>query len=215
VNNLIYHGFSDKFGASRGLSEVDDITFLKNNIVDCIDVVKTSIVDEKKGTDYFVYLNGGAKIKVDAKNREVGAKKFWKYGEPELACETWSMVPTDSFIGKIGWTLDSTSQTDLVLYTFDSSDSEYWYLIPFQHLRMAFAKYKGEWTKKYKELPQFSKEGTKRWKSMCVFVPVNTVISAVSEFLVFPASKVHEKTNISTLDIYKENSQRCLLEYVL
>jgi len=41
---------------SRGKPEKDDMTILKNNIIGCIDVIKTSENEDKKGIDYIAYL---------------------------------------------------------------------------------------------------------------------------------------------------------------
>jgi hypothetical protein len=68
---------------------------------------------------------------------------------------------------------------DCVLFTFDPGDCANVYLLPFQHLRMAFRRHCSEWSVVYDRKKQSS--GT--WQSECVFVPVPCVLDAVVEVM--------------------------------
>jgi len=210
--NIIVHDFTQKYEFSRGKSEQDDIIILKNNIVGCVDVIKTSKRDDKKGIDYKAYLAGGAELKIDAKNREKGASKFWKYGEPELALETWSAHPSKTRpLGKPGWTVDDSKEVDLILYKFDISDSMLVYLLPFQHLRWCFLKNLDKWISSYGEKVQFSNG----WKSKCVFVPANSVIDAIQDISILSLGSLNnDKSTKFFICNDKMQKQQMLLDYV-
>ena len=168
------YNFAAKLENSRGSSEKIDLTVLKDCIDGCLSVIKTDVEIDKKGIDYIAELRSGATINIDAKTRESGCSKYWTNG-PELALETWSVMPTKVSSGKVGWTLSEKSNVDLILYTYDISDSDTFYLLPFQHLRMSFRKNYNMWKTKYKTAQQSS--GT--WTSQCMFVPAIVVLEAI------------------------------------
>lgn len=195
---------------SRGNPEKDDMTILKNNIIGCIDVIKTSKTEDKKGIDYIAYLSGGARIRIDAKNRRRGARKMWKYGEPELALETWSKHPYKTKPGgEPGWTVTEKKEVDLILYNFDISDSDKVYLVPFQHLRLSFLRNYDKWISCYGETQQ----GNKGYISRCVFVPASIVIEAIKEVSVIPRDSYNNIGNV-TCFVQSHEKQRVLFDYV-
>lgn len=162
-----------------GEREKIDCDNIKKIIPACVSVVKTDIESDKAGIDYIATLNNGASIGIDAKAREAGVSRFWKYGEPELALEKWSVCPSSKNTGKIGWTLNTTSNVDLILFTFAPEDSQKIFLLPFQHLRMAFYKFGKKWQERYGEKIQSSGE----WKSSAIFVPVSVVIDGIKDVI--------------------------------
>lgn len=91
---------------------------------------------------------------------------------PELALETWSVCNS-----KIGWTLDKTKLTHYTFHTWHPSDCLTAFLLPFQLLRVAFARYRAPWERIYKP----KKEPNKGWDSECMFVPVSVVLDAIRE----------------------------------
>jgi hypothetical protein len=114
---------------------------------------------------------------IDAKARERGASKYWKYGQPEFALERYSICPSvDNPDGKAGWTLNESTDVDMILYTFAPEDCNMFYLIPFQFLRMAFHHHCREWEREYGV--KFQSSGT--WRSQAVFVPASVVLAAVN-----------------------------------
>ena len=169
------HDFAERLAYSQGEHINSDIEFLKKIIPACVEVTKTDVETDKKGIDYFVKLRDGAVIGIDVKNRDKGASKFWEYGEAELALERWSVCPDDNNKGKIGWTLSVETNVDFILYTFDKSDWDKSYLLPYQLLRMAFIHNGSNWKDKYGYKYQSSYE----WKSSSIFVPASIVIDAI------------------------------------
>ena len=180
------HSFVEKLNYSLGEHEKLDCEILKKIIPGCISVIKTNIEVDKTGIDYVATLSGGAKIGIDAKTREEGASHFWKYNEPELALESWSVVPTRYKPGKIGWTLSNASNVDLILFTFSPKDSREIYLLPFQHLRAAFWTYGREWMRCY----GYKTQNSGLWKSCAVFVPASVVIDGIKDIILGKAAIV-------------------------
>lgn len=169
------HDFQQNLEYSLGAQEKFDINILKK-IFNIDDIQKTTVEVDKTGIDYIATLRRGGTINIDAKTRKPGASKFWDYGEPDLALEIYSSIPDGSYPGKIGWTLNEASEVDYVLYTFDKSDSDKFYFLPFQLLRNGFRQRYNEWTKKY-----FKKyQPNKGYLSQAVFVPASVVIAEIN-----------------------------------
>lgn len=125
---------------------------------------------DKSGVDYIATLKNGAQILIDAKTRMKGCSKYWK-GEPELALEMWSVKEQR----KIGWTLKEDTQCDYILYTFPKEDSDRYYFIPFQLLRIAFLKNGRNWYSTYGSKLQLNHS----YHSEAIFVPASVVLQAV------------------------------------
>jgi len=172
--------FTKKLAYSQGRRLQTDLDTLSVLIDGCIDIRKTDTATDKNGIDYIAKLRGGTSIGIDAKTREPGCSEYWKYNEPELAPEIWSVMPGGKYgipreRAKCGWTLDESKTTDYVFCTFDPVDTDHCYLLPFQLYRMAFRRNVRVWRENYKAAIQDS--GT--WQSMCVFVPVHIVLDAI------------------------------------
>lgn len=173
------HDFKQKLEYSLGERQAFDIDILKDCFFNCVEVKKTDSTMDRQGIDYVAKLSGNALINIDAKTREKGASKYWRYNEPELALETWSVIPTQTNVGKYGWTVSDSSQVDYILYTFDKSDTDKFYLLPFQLLRTSFIKNKNIWCNKYVRKKQYSRG----WQSEAVFVPASVVISEINKLM--------------------------------
>ena len=169
------HDFQQKLEYSLGSHETFDIGILKK-IFEIDDIRKTDPVIDRTGIDYIATLRRGGIINIDAKTREPGASRFWRYGEPELALEIYSVVPTATNSGKTGWTLNEESDVDYILYTFDRSDSDKFYFLPFQLLRNGFRQRYSEWTRKYYRKYQQNYG----WMSEAVFVPASVVLDEIN-----------------------------------
>lgn len=171
------YDFKTQLAFSRGVRESVDIDTIRKMIDGCQSVIKTNEQDDRAGIDYIAKLRRGADILIDAKARAGEIKKYWKNG-PEVALETWSVIPSSSCpLGKAGWTLSEQKQTDLILFTFDPVDTNECFLVSFQLLRMAFRRNVEQWKKTYKVQPQSSGA----WQSECVFVPYVVVEQALMQ----------------------------------
>jgi len=174
------HDFGSKLRASRGIRELTDIETLRDMIPGCVSVIKTDEQTDRNGVDYIATLRRGAQILIDAKTREPGASRYWNGGGPELALEIWSVRPGGKYNtprerAKVGWTLCEAKETDMIYYTFDPSDCFDVFLLPFQHLRIAFRQNWPIWSKRYLSKTQDSFT----WESLCIFVPANEVLKAI------------------------------------
>lgn len=170
------HDFNEKLAFSQGARRLTDLMILKQAIPGCVEVRKTGYKEDLKGVDYVAVLKGGAEIGIDAKARERGASKYWKTREAELALEIWSVFPCGENTSKIGWTLSDSSNVDLILYTFDPSDWDKCYLLPYQMLRIAFIRNREDWEKRYSKKMQDSGN----WYSQALFVPASVVLKAIN-----------------------------------
>ena len=171
------HDFNQKLQFSLGEREKFDIGLLKEAICGCVSVEKTDVEMDRGGVDYVAVLRKGARILIDAKARERGASRYWKDGEPELALEKWSVVKNGWQEGVAGWTPKESNPADMILYTFDPADTKMFYLLPFQHLRMAFVHNMKHWQERY----QTKRQDSGNWQSEAVFVPASVVIDAVTK----------------------------------
>lgn len=180
------HCFDANLAFSLGERGAIDLEVIKQSIPGCVSVIKTDTEIDKTGIDYVATLRRGATINIDAKTRKPNSSKYWCNGEPELALEKWSVVPDNKCAGKVGWTLSESSQLDMVLYTFDKTDSDQFYLIPFQNLRTAFIRNMPQWAAKYGWKRQRSEGWTifNNWKSEAMFVPASVVIEAVKQTMI-------------------------------
>lgn len=171
----VVNHFQDKLVFSLAERQTFDKDVLKQAIAGCVQVNKTDDATDRTGVDYIATLSEGARIYIDAKARMKGASRYWKHNEPELALETWSVIPYRDNPGKVGWTLSESSEVDMILYTFDPSDCKYFYLLPFQHLRLTFIDKLDEWKHKYGTMT----ERSNGWMSEAIFVPASVVIGAI------------------------------------
>lgn len=172
------HDFDEKLAYSRGVRESSDIDVLRQLIVGCVEIEKTTIEQDKSGVDYIAVLRSGAKVLVDAKTRTPGCSVYWKQG-PELALETWSVFPTKERKGKTGWTLSEKTEVDYILFTFSPGDTNSVFLYPFQLLRISFRRNLAKWKKKYK----VDKQNSGDWRSECIFVPESIVWESIREVM--------------------------------
>ena len=163
--------WNEKLAYSLAAQQDFDISLLKNHIPHCESITKTDIALDKSGVDYIATLSDGAQILIDAKTRIKGASKYWKFGEPELALEVYSVVETQ----KLGWTLNDSTNVDYILYTFDKSDADVYYFIPFQLLRKVFWENGRNWVDAY----GLKIQSSDCWQSTAVFVPASIVLKSV------------------------------------
>ena len=150
----------------------------------CVRVERANKTHDLRGVDYYAELESGIRLGIDTKTRSPGCSAYWATDEPEIALETWSEVPANGASGRIGWTLDQSKITDLVLYTYPPQDCDRCYLFGFHHLRAAFHANGRDWVLDYKCAKQKTEENGRSWQSECVFVPVTIVQAAIQRISV-------------------------------
>lgn len=190
------YDFQERLQFSKGARQESDLATIMALLDGCVSVTANDVEGNDNGIDYIATLRRGTQVLIDAKAREKGCSRYWKNMQPELAIETWSVMPggrfnTPSRNAKAGWTLDESKMTDMILYTFDSADCSTAFLFPFQSLRMAARRMVKHWIRRYKVDVQTSGN----WQSEAVFVPASEVISAM------------ETTFSATVDFYEATPQ--------
>lgn len=176
---MIYD-FQERLEFSKGARQSTDLETIASLLDGCRSVVAAPKSLDVQGVDYIATLRRGAEVYIDAKTRTKGCSRYWRFGEPELAIEKWSVMPAQACPqGKTGWTLDEAKVTDMVLYTFDKSDSPYAYLLPFQSLRMAARRMIEVWMQIYKVDRQTSNQSGRTYHSQAVLVPASVVFAAI------------------------------------
>lgn len=179
------YGFGERLQFSMGERSATDIQTLRKMITGATSVSAAPKQLDLMGVDYIATLGGNdgkppALVNVDIKRRQRGSRKYWNRGwEPDLALEHWSVLPENGFAGKIGWTLNESSITDLVLFTFDAEDTNNCYLLGFQPLRIAFRRHFYEWRDRFGGVKEQSSNGRK-WKSAAICVPATAVLDGIA-----------------------------------
>lgn len=196
------YDFAERLAFSHGRRAGVDTHTLKDLIPGCVEVRKNDVTKNDRGVDFIATLRGGAELNIDHKARDVGCSRYWRYvqpelalgfgegtspqsmtggREPELSLETWSVCPEHGGSGVAGWTLDESKLTDYTYHTFDLSDSDEVFLLPFQLLRMAFRNNHKTWCEAFRVERQVtpSEKGRNGWTSECVFVPAWCVVDAI------------------------------------
>jgi hypothetical protein len=171
------YSFDERLMFSKGARQGSDLETIAAILDGCVSVSVASVEMDKLGVDYIATLRKGAQVLIDAKTREKGCSRYWR-GQPELAIEIWSVMPGGKYgltCGKTGWTLDEAKITDAILYTFDPSDSETVFLLPFQHLRLAARRNVNRWASRYK----VDIQDNRSWESQAVFVPASEVVECI------------------------------------
>lgn len=177
------YDFDERLDFSMGARKASDSDTIMALLDGCKSVRANDCAGNDNGIDFIATLRGGSEVNIDVKTRESGCSKYWK-SEPELAIEKWSVMPggvcsTSIENAKAGWTIDESKATDMILYTFDFSDSSTAYLLPFQSLRMAARRMLPIWFQKFKVDIQTSKRNGRKWQSQAVFVPASEVVKSM------------------------------------
>lgn len=175
------NNFDECLQYSLGEREKFDESLLKGHFPDYDIVVKTEEDDDRRGVDYFLIREDGSMITIDAKTRTAGAKKYWRFGEPELCLERYSVVENKT----VGWLLkDSPVHPDYILYTFDRQDTEFFYVVPYQQLRKVVYRHGKQWKDKYGIKEQPNTGFGHNYHSDAMFVPASVVLQAVKDEMV-------------------------------
>lgn len=174
---MTQYNFQERLNWSKGRAGSTDKQTIIQLLQGCVKVEEGNEIQDRNGIDFVAHLRRGAEVFIDVKRREKGVSRYWTSG-PELTIERWSVCPSDTMRGVLGWTLDERKQTDYVLYLFDRDDCDEAFLIPFQLLRLAYRNNGRDWHGAYR-VGRCSTDG--RYETESVFVPANVVLNAVGE----------------------------------
>ena len=181
---FVMNNFHQCLEYSLGAREKFDESLLIAHIPNCVSVKKTGLDLDRAGIDYIATLKDGATVTIDSKTRQPGVWKYWKYGEPELALEAYSIEEKRV----VGWLFKrSAVHPDYILYTFDRRDTDKFYFIPFILLkRAAFGNWKA-WERRY----GLTKQPNKGYTSTAIFVPASLVLKAVTDCMTGTVQQFH------------------------
>lgn len=169
--------FNECLEFSLGAREQFDFCILQSHIPKCERIEKTDIAMDKSGVDYIAHLRDGSTVTIDAKARKPGASRFWKNGEPDLALEQYSVCESKV----VGWLFkDSNIHPDYILFTFDKSDCDKYYFIPFVLLQKAAWRNWKRWERQF----QLLKQPNRGYHSSALFVPASIVCDAVKAVMI-------------------------------
>jgi len=146
------HEFTDLMKFSEG---VDTESGILDHILDSIPgasrIVRATKEEDKNGTDYWIHREHRLpSVSVDVKHRTVCPIEKW--GSNDACIETCSVYKNGKR-EKIGWTLDETKRTDLVVYTWPASNGRRYWIAPFPLLCKAAQQNWKEWRREYGEYP--------------------------------------------------------------
>lgn len=175
------YNFDERLAFSKGRVQESDEATLRGMFPESVSVEKTSADLDRAGVDYIVTLRRGGIVRVDAKTRSRGCRRWWQDGQPEVPMEIYSVRPGGKYnihpqAAKVGWTLDESKDVDLILFTFHPSDHEYAYARSFPLLRETFRRYFYRW-----RIYKHDIQDSERWESECRFVPLDVVDAAMYE----------------------------------
>lgn len=154
--------------SSEATASSDVSGILLKEVPGAVSVEQATTSDDRQGTDYWVTLQNGKRLSVDAKIRTED-----RFGD-DLALETWSVVEQQV----VGWSRDHMKQTDYVLWLW--KDTGRWRLVPFIMLCSSFARRWMHWSQKYKVANQrTTRPNGSCYHSQCVFVPTRVLWAAI------------------------------------
>lgn len=160
--------FNERVKFSQGVAHDASIeTIVLANVPGACKVIPAHKQNDRNGTDWWVEMQGGHWLSIDAKIRATD----WAARDPDpkddLALETFSVVEKQV----IGWTRNPQKRTDYVLWYW--VDTGRWCLISFPMLCQVFTDKWRQWTRQYQTARQFTPD--RGYHSECVFVPRHEV----------------------------------------
>ena len=139
------------------------------------DVVKATDREDRSGVDWWAVIPGRGRVGIDLKARQ-------SIDLGDLALETWSVCPTSSSPGRIGWARDHTKRCDYILFYFEKTGRHA--LLPFPMLCSVFSAEWVNWSGWDYPFPRHrqttTRQGVNAYESECLFVPADFVWSAIT-----------------------------------
>jgi hypothetical protein len=182
------HDFVERLNFSRHIDR--DMEEFLNYLVEIIpgasDWRRATEDEDKSGVDYWILRDHGLPpLAIDVKHREFDPIE--RFGSDDICIETTSIYVgpdkppwEDAYRKKVGWTLDATRRTDLIVYTWPLPNGRcgrrFW-VVYFPFLCYVALKYWRYWAAKYGEKIVYNNE----YKTLCIFVPRSEVEEAIRE----------------------------------
>lgn len=132
---------------------------------------RAQLDEDRRGTDFWAFRGPMlSPLSVDVKIREVDPLEKW--GKDDLAIEVWSAKETRS----LGWSLNDSKQTDLVLWVFPTGR---YVMMPFGALVKVCQAHIREWCGRYERHAQTTAHLGRTYTSEHIFVPRRVLFDAL------------------------------------
>lgn len=159
-------------GISRADQATPDLTpIFKSSIPNFVWYCRAHVDEDRRGCDYWIFRGNLHPLRVDVKIRDVDPIETM--GTDDLAIEVWSAKESRA----VGWCLDATKITDLVLWVWPTGR---WFMVPFPQLVAACRSNIREWCQTHKRFTQTSKGASGHtYTSEHIYVPRKKVVAAM------------------------------------
>lgn len=146
------HDFHERLNFSEGVELNQNILrHIYEMIPGAIDLERADKRDDKNGTDYWIRREHGLpNVSIDMKNREFCPIE--RFNRDDACIETCSVFQNGER-RKIGWSLDESKRTDLIVYTWPNPKGRRFWIVWFPLLCQAARLNWEEWKKKFPERP--------------------------------------------------------------
>jgi len=175
--------FEERLIFSEGVKLNNELLlYLVSLVPEGVEILKADKEEDIQGVDYWIIRRGTLKpIAVDIKHRSFDP--IILYNKDDICIETTSVYTGDlsrPFLDihrqKIGWTLDSQKQTDLIVYTWPAAgDKRRFWVLYFPFLCKAARKHWREWAEVFGEVATKNKG----YYTLNIFVPRQIVEQAI------------------------------------
>ena len=168
--------FTSDFLQSLALADLDRALLAQHFAGPIERVVQADRVDDRNGTDFWVYRLGTRRVGVDMKVRRQGARKYWRSpDDPEVPIELWSKAE----YGVAGALYRAGPVADFIAYRFDDCP-ERLYVLSGEALRRVAVLHREEWLTRFGE--RYTVTATDEsgpYSTSFIPVPVSVVLAAI------------------------------------
>lgn len=182
---MVEHDFLKCLNDSKGVELGADVEeLLLRMIPGSVTVKRATNKEDREGTDLWILRRKLPAVSVDLKVRTFDPIE--RFGSDDACIETTSVYSgkhsppwEDRFREKVGWTLNETKRTDLVLYTWPTKNGLRFWAMYFPWLCVAAKKHWRHWVEKYKERPAKNKG----YLTLNVYPPRKEIAQAVGNVM--------------------------------
>jgi hypothetical protein len=180
------YDFAERLAYSEGVDCPEGLRdHLLRSIPGAYDIQRANLQQDLNGTDFWLHRYESEPLSIDFKHRSFCPIERWN--RDDLCIETCSVYKGNaqppyeaSKRIKIGWTLDTSKQTDLLIYTWPAGEKRRrFYILFFPHLCEASRRHREGWVYWYREKP--TDNGT--YFTLNVYVPRKIVAKAMRELV--------------------------------
>jgi hypothetical protein len=170
--------FRERLNFSQGVVIGEAITsHLMASIPGSVGARPATVNEDRSGTDLWIDREGLPPVSVDFKHRSFCP--IVKLKSDDACIETCSVFQ-DNVRKKIGWTLDASKRTDLIVYTWPAKEGTRFWILWFPFLCRAATLNWERWCYVYTERPAQNND----YQTLNVFVPRTEIARAMRDLTV-------------------------------